>query len=510
MDPSIPASSTREKTHGERPFSALSSSLSGWSNEDPPDVSERRGRGPVERRKPMLAGVLCRAVRLGEVVVPVGVVLAATTELNPGVFAAAAIAAALWLVALTRSYWSVCVPPPVRGIGVLSATATGLAGLALVEFWVPAFHLEGSQLLLMAMGVLVASPSFEQFAKRLESRRRVLIVGSSDGCAELLSDIAQQSDLPFECIGTVEDVPGERAGDGLSFGWIPGLVEVVDRARPDLVVLGDEPSRAQAVRQLLEMAAGNFRVVGIHQFYEHAFGKVPVRQLSPVWFMSVLHLYHRPTSRFTKRVFDIALATVGLAVVAPLFLLLAVLVRLSDPGPIIFRQVRLGAGGKTFEVLKFRSMFVGAEKEGEPVWATEHDPRVTRIGGFMRSTRLDELPQLWNVIRGEMSLVGPRPERPEFVDVLRREVPFWTSRHLVKPGITGWAQVSLGYTADTLTAAEKLSYDLYYLRHRSVWIDLDIIVRTARTVLRGLAAHYGERAEPLIDQAPAIDQAPSI
>jgi exopolysaccharide biosynthesis polyprenyl glycosylphosphotransferase len=209
--------------------------------------------------------------------------------------------------------------------------------------------------------------------------------------------------------------------------------------------------------------------------------------------MSVLHLYQRPYSRITKRIFDLALAAIGLAIIAPLLLVLALLVRLSGPGPIIFRQVRLGEGGKTFTILKFRTMVDAAEEDGEPMWAMEQDARATRIGGFMRSARLDELPQLWNVIRGEMSLVGPRPERPEFVELLRNEIPFWTSRNLVKPGVTGWAQVRRGYTSDAGAAAEKLAYDLYYLRHRSLRIDLAIIAWTARIVLRGFAAHCRKR-----------------
>jgi exopolysaccharide biosynthesis polyprenyl glycosylphosphotransferase len=455
----------------------------------------------------VLARTLRSGLRVGGVVLPVGVVVVATAELSPVTFVAAGIAAVLWLAAFNRSYWSARVQPPLRGIGVVSAAVTGLAALSLLDFWLPQVNLDSRQLLLITAGVLVTSPSFEALAKRFVSRRRVLIVGASDGCVELLSDFGQHSDLPFECEGVVEDGRVESAGDGSHLGTMPELVEVVTRAQPDLIVLGDEPSRAQAVRHLLEIASVNFRVVGLHQFYEHAFGKVPVKHLSPVWFMSVLHLYRRPNSRITKRIFDLVLAMVGLGIVAPLLLMLALLVRLSGPGPIIFRQVRLGEGGKEFEILKFRTMVATAEGDGKPVWAMEQDSRATPIGNFMRQTRLDELPQLWNVIRGEMSLVGPRPERPEFLDLLRDEVPFWTSRHLVKPGITGWAQVCLGYTSDAGSAAEKLSYDLYYLRHRSVQIDLAIIVRTARTVLLGFAAHYRDRAQLRVDQAPSIDQA---
>jgi lipopolysaccharide/colanic/teichoic acid biosynthesis glycosyltransferase len=159
-----------------------------------------------------------------------------------------------------------------------------------------------------------------------------------------------------------------------------------------------------------------------------------------------------------------------------------VLIRLTGPGPVLFRQIRVGEGGKLFEILKFRTMVPDAEA-GRAVWATDNDPRATPVGRVLRKTRLDELPQLWNVIRGEMSIVGPRPERPEFLDVLGAHVPFWSRRDLLKPGITGWAQVHFAYTADVAGAATKLSYDLYYLKHRSLGLDAVILSKTFGVVL---------------------------
>jgi len=166
-------------------------------------------------------------------------------------------------------------------------------------------------------------------------------------------------------------------------------------------------------------------------------------------------------------------------------LLIALLVRLSGPGPILYRQTRAGEAGVPFDILKFRTMADGAEADGKAAWAEEKDPRVTRLGRTLRRYRLDEIPQIWNVLRGEMSVVGPRPERPEFVALLEREIPHWSRRHLVKPGVTGWAQIRHGYTADPLGAAEKLAYDLYYIKHRGVLLDLMIVLRTLRVVLRG-------------------------
>ena len=442
----------------------------------PAPAHDGRARGTPARRIDRYRSLIPGAIRIGAVVVPVGVVLLGTSALGIGTLVAASIAAMLWVTALRRSYANAQVSLMVQGVGFATAIGvmTGLAAVSLLGFWLPGIDPNTDQILLMTAGVFITSASLESFAERFEPRRRVLIVRTSNSGAYVSSDLAKHPRLPFECVGIV---------------GLPQLANVVEQTRPELVVLGSGPGRAEALRQLLDVVTTDCRIVGIDQFYEHAFGRVPAEHLSPIWFMSVLHLYERPQSRVAKRIFDLALASLGLAIAAPVLLILALLVRRSGPGPIIYRQVRLGEGGKTFEILKLRTMVDGAEQDGNPVWATNNDPRETRVGRFMRSTRLDELPQLWNVLRGEMSLVGPRPERPEFVSVLQREVPFWTSRHLVKPGITGWAQVRLGYTSDNRGAAEKLSYDLYYLRHRSVLFDLAITIKTARIVALGVAGH---------------------
>jgi lipopolysaccharide/colanic/teichoic acid biosynthesis glycosyltransferase len=225
-----------------------------------------------------------------------------------------------------------------------------------------------------------------------------------------------------------------------------------------------------------------FKIVGVSHFFEHAIGRVPLGHLTPAWFMSILHLRQKPYTRLAKRTFDLVVASVGLVLVAPLLPLLVALVRMS-PGPIIYSQIRLGEGGRHYRMYKFRTMRADAEEAGRPVFTSESDPRVTRLGRLLRQTHLDEIPQLWNVIKGEMSIVGPRPERPEFVEMLEETVPFWTRRLLVKPGITGWAQLRCGYAYDAESAAEKLSYDLWYLRHRNVVIDLAICVQTVSALL---------------------------
>ncbi len=248
------------------------------------------------------------------------------------------------------------------------------------------------------------------------------------------------------------------------------------------MILTDERVSSWAVDPLLDLAPIGFRVVGVSHFVEHALGRVPLRHLTPAWFMSMLHLRQKPYTRLAKRAFDLVVSSAGLLLAAPLFPFLVLLVR-TTPGPIIYRQTRLGEGGRHFTIFKLRTMRVDAEDDGSPRFAQEHDSRITWVGHFLRQTHLDELPQLWNVLRGEMSVVGPRPERPEFVDLLERSVPFWTRRLLVKPGITGWAQLRCGYAFDSSSAAEKLSYDLWYLRNRNLVVDLAICAKTVSALL---------------------------
>ena len=454
--------------------------------------------------------MLATALHFGAVLVPVIAVLLATTVLGPGTLVTIIVATSIWFAAGRRSYRNGRLAPLAPGVGTASivGVATGLVALSLVSVGLPGLDLGAGRLLLMAAGVLVTTATLEVLAKKFEPSCRFLIVGASGEGLNLLADLARRPDLPFDCIGMVDEGSGHRVGNGLHRGTTAELTEIVLRERPDLIVLADWSTSSEALRHLLEAASADFRVAGLHQFYEHAFGQIPVRCVSPIWFMSLLHLYQRPYSRITKRIFDLAFAVIGLTVVAPLLLVLAVLVRRSGAGPIIFRQVRLGEGGRTYEILKFRTMVAAAEMHG-PLWAREDDPRVTRVGSFLRKTRLDELPQLWNVIRGEMSVVGPRPERPEFLDLLRSEVPFWTSRHLVKPGITGWAQVRLGYTSDAAGAIDKLSYDLYYLRHRNLLVDLAIVARTVGFIGRGFVPHYRRRFRIRVDQSLPTEHVPS-
>jgi exopolysaccharide biosynthesis polyprenyl glycosylphosphotransferase len=219
--------------------------------------------------------------------------------------------------------------------------------------------------------------------------------------------------------------------------------------------------------------------------YERLTGKIAVEHAGSQWHVA-LPLQSRPTrtaEAVLKRMLDLVggLVLVGLLLVLLPFIALAI--RLDTPGPILYRQQRVGWRGRVFTALKFRSMVHDAEPDGEAQWATKDDPRVTRVGRWLRRTRLDELPQAWNVLRGEMSLVGPRPERPEFVEQLQRVIPFYRARLAIKPGLTGWAQINYGYGNSVEASLAKLQYDLYYLKHQSFWFDLLILARTVYVVL---------------------------
>jgi exopolysaccharide biosynthesis polyprenyl glycosylphosphotransferase len=392
----------------------------------------------------------------------------------------------VWWAALRAGYRATHV-----ALGAPCAAAVGsLLGLLLVSalsLWLPPMRLPGGTLLQLTGLIFAFATGWEQMVhKRLARRQKVLILGTSD-LARCLADEAKHCDrFPFTVVGVVGDGADVLEPVPPLLGSLAELAEVVDAQQPDLIVLADG-NPGPAVDQLLETSWRMFRVVGVSHFFEHALGRVPLAHIGPAWFMSVLHLRQRPYSNWAKRTFDLVLAIAGLLLAAPVVSVVAIAVRLSGR-PVLFRQTRLGEHGRTFEMYKFRTMVRGAEAPGSPRWAMEHDPRVTATGRILRRTRLDELPQLWNVLRGEMSIVGPRPERPEFVRVLEEQVPFWNRRLLVKPGLTGWAQVEAGYAADCDSTARKLSYDLWYVRHRTLLIDLAICAKTLRTLLSGAGA----------------------
>jgi exopolysaccharide biosynthesis polyprenyl glycosylphosphotransferase len=426
--------------------------------------------------------------RIGVAVTTMFVVFVASQGLGAAVPYTVA-TAAVWLLALQVVGSNRALSQPCeRAVldAALGATVL-LAAAILVGAILNLTDLSPTSALALLGATAVATLSYDVFAaQRFAPRPRVLIVGSAPAGVDLMVELRRRRDVPFTYVGIVADDHASWIDGAL--GVVTDLPEIIERERLDLVVLAGGEDSDRVMQYLFDAASSGFRILDVRHFYEHAFGCVPLQNLTSEWFISILHLYRRPYPRMTKRALDLGLAVTALIVFAPLLPVVALLVLCSGPGPILFRQVRIGEGGRPFKLYKFRTMVADAEADGVAVWAAKGDARVTPVGRILRRTRLDELPQVWNVLRGDMSIVGPRPERPEFIQLLAQQVPFWTRRHLVKPGITGWAQLRCGYTNDAVGAAEKLSYDLYYLKHRSLLLDLTITARTAAVVFTGSGA----------------------
>jgi exopolysaccharide biosynthesis polyprenyl glycosylphosphotransferase len=372
-----------------------------------------------------------------------------------------------------------------RGVAVVRGVVLGLLLTASLEVWVPSLALGRGAIALLAVSEFVFVLAWELIATRILPPLQVLVIGPSEACIGMIGEFRRRrGQQRLSLAGIVDDDADVDARSSLLLGTTPDIPEIIAELRPDLVALAPGCNRPETFARLLDSAEYGFKVLELAQLYEHAFGRVPVRDLTKAWFMSVMHLYQRPYSVFAKRATDIVGAVIILVLSLPLLPLLALAV-IRTGRPVLLRQNRVGEHGQVFTMFKFRTMRVDAEASGQAVWAAKNDPRVTEAGRIMRRFRLDELPQVWNILKGEMSLVGPRPERPEFIDELLDTVPFWERRHLVKPGITGWAQVNRGYTADTRGSLDKLSYDLWYIRHRSLTVDLVICARTLITILRG-------------------------
>ncbi len=317
-----------------------------------------------------------------------------------------------------------------------------------------------------------------------------LIVGAGRAGSAILRVLVREVPGHFRVLGIIDDDTSKhgQAIEGVVVrGGTAQLQTIVAQEGVTALILAITGElQSDLFESLLACQERGAEVIRMPTLYEELLGRVPIAYLDSEWILTsfvdsarVHDLYSR-----AKRAFDFLVGLAGTIVVAGLFPLLALLVRLDSPGPVVFRQERSGRGGKPFRMLKLRTMVADAEADGEARWAEPGDPRVTRIGRFLRRTRLDEIPQFWNILRGDMSLVGPRAERPALVDRLEGEVPFYRARMLVRPGATGWAQVNYRYGWSVEDAATKLEYDLYYIRHRSLWLDLRILLRTLDTVVR--------------------------
>jgi len=300
------------------------------------------------------------------------------------------------------------------------------------------------------------------------------------------------SDLRLVKVVGFLDGKSERIGERLVNPGIIGtydqLAQLVEKHHVDTIVVCMEDRRSVLpVQALLDCKVMGLNILDGHHFFEEAAGRISVDSLHPSALIFSEGFRRRLISRISKRFLDLVISAVGLVVLIPLFILVAALIRVDTPGPIFYRQTRVGLRGQPYLMWKFRSMHQDAEKHG-PRCAEMDDPRISRVGRWLRKARIDELPQLINVLKGEMSLVGPRPERPVFVETLRTQIPYYDIRHTVRPGITGWAQVKFRYGASQEDSHMKLQYDLFYVKNLSFHFDLTILMRTIRVIMLGEGA----------------------
>ena len=320
--------------------------------------------------------------------------------------------------------------------------------------------------------------------------RRVLVVGV-DERASKIERLNGHSRSPYTAVGFVP-FGQEVKCSSLSYSKVisgrvmdtPGELAQIARARNvDEIVVASRERRGLPLEALMECRLAGVNVTDFPSFWERQTGQIDLDEMSPSWLIFSNGFTTTWQGEVAKRLFDIVVSLLLLIITLPITAITAILVKLETPGPIFYRQERVGANGKTFNVLKFRSMGVDAEKDGIARWAQNSDPRVTRVGAFIRRTRIDEIPQVINVLVGHMSFVGPRPERPVFVNSLREKIPYYDVRHRVKPGITGWAQINYPYGASDEDAKAKLAFDLYYVKNWNLFLDAVILFQTARVVL---------------------------
>ncbi len=326
-------------------------------------------------------------------------------------------------------------------------------------------------------------------AKRLHER--LLFLGATPVADRLISEL-EANNPGYEILGFVDDRPGHDVTLNNGFrvlGKSHELQNIVVASQASTIVVALTERRGTFPMQaIMDCKLQGIRIEDWPTFYEKLTGKIVVQNLRPSWLVFSEGFNRARVTRFVKRVVDLTLSILFLGLGWPIFLLIALAIKLDSRGPVLFRQERVGQQGRPFTLLKFRSMVDDAEARTGPVWTTKRDTRITRVGRWLRKTRLDEFPQILNVLKGEMSFIGPRPERPHFVDQLQEKIPYYAQRHTIKPGITGWAQVRYSYAATIVDAEEKLQYDLYYVKNMSIFLDVLILLYTVQVVLLGKGA----------------------
>jgi len=371
--------------------------------------------------------------------------------------------------------------------------ALGIAciSLALIYFWLPALILGRGvfiiSLLFCVLFVTLWRSLYDWVLKKRMFTEGIVILGTGKSSKEILDELDGARDAGYRVSALIalnEETPSPSSSTIQVFKGPADLCELVNSLGVNKIVVAlDERRGTLPTRELLRCRMRGIQIKEAEALYEELTGKISVERINPSWLIFSEGFHKSTATRLLKRVSNMVFATIGLVLCAPVMGLIAVVIKLESKGPVVYRQSRCGQYDRTFELCKFRSMIDKAELATGPQWACEGDPRVTRVGNMLRKYRLDELPQMWNVLKGDMSFVGPRPERPEFVKELAEKIPYYSERHTVKPGITGWAQICYPYGASLQDAVEKLKYDLFYIKNMSFAMDLMIVFRTVKTVL---------------------------
>jgi exopolysaccharide biosynthesis polyprenyl glycosylphosphotransferase len=331
---------------------------------------------------------------------------------------------------------------------------------------------------------------YADLSDRLPFRHRILIIGQGERASSIAAVLYRATRLNYQVLGYIADGPTES---GLERSKLPMLGHTADLPRlmqklhaHEVVVAIEHTMEKELLQRLVDCQANGVLVSSMPDLYEKLCRCIPIQHVDPVWVLYAIQgqAFFSRLQLAKKRLLDLILVMLGLPILLLILPLLALAIRLDSKGSIFYRQIRCGRGGKPFTIIKFRTMYSDAEKDGKPRWAAKDDPRITRVGSFLRKSRLDEIPQLLNVLLGHMSIIGPRPERPEFVEQLQQELLFYRTRLMVKPGLTGWAQIHYDYGDSVEDALTKLQYDFYYIRYWSLWMDIYILFKTFWVVFK--------------------------
>ena len=370
-----------------------------------------------------------------------------------------------------------------RLLFVLGAVTLGLAG---IRAFVPTFFYSNGSLLvglvILIFALFLWRIAYSWLVQQPYLRERVYVLGTGERAQRLLTGLRQKPNMGIEVVGWTGNVEGELTRDTVASHL---LTMVHERKVHRVINAMPDRRKTLPVEELLALRLAGVKIEEATSWLERIYGRIEVDQLYPSWLIFAEGFRFSAFSRLLRRFVNFSAALIGLVLSLPLFPIVALLVKLSSPGPVLYHQKRVGRLGVEFYCHKFRTMHQDAEADTGATWATDNDPRITPIGKFLRASRLDEIPQLWCVLKGDMHFVGPRPERPEFVEMLSREIPYYRVRHTVKPGITGWAQVQYKYGNTLKDAREKLQYDLFYIKNKSVGLDFWIVFQTVKIVLLG-------------------------